>query len=226
MLRQLKVKDKVEVTVEELARQNQQSLDSQINKLQTQLTKTQVAKSGAEDDYKKRIQELEEMIESVQVEVEESMEEKEQHVDELKRAVDMKDSVIARLVKEKEQLVLSMNDMTSTRRDEIDKLRTELMEMGTRAANQAREVQTLKLQLEDSIYRKEEVERLRSRVRDLLDQLSQREGARIHEKTSLEVENNELRQRLRHVSMERQAVEGKLREFVTDKGSSKSVQVL
>jgi chromosome segregation ATPase len=219
----LKEKEEGEETVEELARQNQQSVDCQINKLQTEMTKNHVA----EGDYKKKIQSYEDMIDSMQMEMEENLEEKEREIEELKRSVESNKIMIDRLTREKDQLVLSMNDMTSSRRDEIDELQTELMGMSTRAANQAREVQAVKLQLEESSYRKEEVERLRSRVRELGDQLTSRDGARTHEKTALEVENSELRQKFRQLSTERQAAEDKLRGFVEDKqGGSKSIQVL
>jgi DNA repair exonuclease SbcCD ATPase subunit len=225
---QMQQKEEVQDTVEELTRENQQSLDGEINKLRTELTNVQVAKSETEADYKKRVQGLEDMIDSMQVEIDETLEEKEREVEDLKLKVEDKEARINRLTKEKEQLVLSMNDMTSSRRDEIDELQSELMGMSTRAANQAREVQSFKLQIEESSYRKEEIERLRSRVRDLTDQLSSRDGTRMHERTALEVENSELRQRLRQASLERQSVEDKMREYVSEQkgGSSRSVQVL
>ena len=219
----LKEKEEAEETVEELARKNQQSLDSQMNKLQTELTKNHVA----ETEYKKKIQSYEEMIASMQVEMDESLSVKDKEIEGIKRTEDANKVLAERLTREKEQLVLSMNDMASSRRDEIDELQTELMEMSTRAANQAREVQTVKLQLEESSYRKDEVERLRTRVRELGDQLAARDGGRMNERAELEVENSELRQRLRQHSVERQEAEEKLRDFVKDKGgSSRSVQVL
>eukprot|EP00339_Tiarina_fusa_P025346 CAMPEP_0117058722 /NCGR_PEP_ID=MMETSP0472-20121206/40792_1 /TAXON_ID=693140 ORGANISM="Tiarina fusus, Strain LIS" /NCGR_SAMPLE_ID=MMETSP0472 /ASSEMBLY_ACC=CAM_ASM_000603 /LENGTH=1220 /DNA_ID=CAMNT_0004776155 /DNA_START=293 /DNA_END=3958 /DNA_ORIENTATION=- len=226
--KQLKQRDEVEETVEELTRKNQKSLDYQINKLQKELTNLQVESSSTEEEYKKKIQGLEEMVESMQSEVDERTGDKERELEDVKRRLENKDTFIARLTKEKEQLMLSMNDMTSSRRSEIDELQTELMEMSTRSANQAREVQTLKLQLEDSSYRKEEVNRLRSRVVELGDQLRARDGSRVHEKTALEVENSDLRQRLRQISLERQTAEDKLREYVEEHkgGGSKSVQVL
>ena len=98
--------------------------------------------------------------------------------------------------------------------------------MSTKAADQAREVHYLKQQLADSGYRREEVENLRKQVRVLGDQLEEREGLRMHEKTALEVENSDLRQRLRAAALDCQAAEEKLRDFVADKGSSKTVQVL
>jgi chromosome segregation ATPase len=222
----LKEKENVEETVEELAKQNQQSVECQLNKLQTELTKTQVARAREEVDYGKKMQALEDMIDSMQVETGEALEEKETEFEELKRCIGDKDSMIERVIREKEQLVLSMNDMTSSRRNEIDELQVELMEMSTRAANQAREVQTLKLQLEDTSYRKEEVERLRSRTRELSEQLTSH-GSRTNERNNLKVENSDLRKKLRDNSLALRVAEDKLRDLIADKGgSSKSTTVL
>jgi chromosome segregation ATPase len=209
-----------------MARSNKNLLDAQINKLQTELTKTQVTKSDAETDYAKKIEELEDMIDSMQAEMDESVEEKEKEIEQLKRGVDLKDDMISQLVKEKEQLVLSMTDMMTSRRDEIDELQAELMEMSTRAADQVREVQNLKLQLADTGYRREEMDKMRCQLQEMREQVSERDDSRMDEKAELEMENNGLRQKLRQVSLERQAGEDKLREFIANHASSKTVQVL
>ena len=224
--RDLKEKEGVEDTVEAMTISNKNLLDSQINKLQKELTKTQITKSDVETDYAKKIEELEDMIDSMQTEMDESVEEKEKEIKELKRGVELKDDMISRLAKEKDQLVLSMTDMMTSRRDEIDELQAELMEMSTRAADQVREVQNLKLQLADTGFRREEMDKMRCQVQEMREQVSERDDSRMDEKAELEVENSELRQRLRQVSLERQAGEEKLREFIANQGSSKTVQVL
>jgi chromosome segregation ATPase len=232
LVKDIKEKEDMESTVDELSRRNVQSLHAQINKLQKEITKKQMEVSEAESENSKKISNLEEMIESMQLEMDEILAEKEKEIDELKSAVEQKYGRVLLLEKEKEQLVLSMNDMMKKRRDEIDELQTELMEMSTRSANQTREVQTLKLQLEESQYRKEEMDRLRMRVTELGDQLASRSvgsSTRLGDDstTFLEVENNELRKKLRDAVVDRQVVEDKLREYVSDKGdSSKQVQIL
>ncbi len=220
----LKEKEQVEETVESLQRQNQEAFDAQINKLQKELTTTRLA----ETETKKKIQSLEESIASMQEDSSITLAAKDMAIEAMRNTLSDKEGAIDRLMKEKEQLVLSMKDMTSSRRDEIDELQGELMEMSTRAANQAREVQNLKVQLEDSEYRKEEMDRLRKRVRELSQQLATRSPSNTDgEKTSeLQMENSELRQRLRDANLAIKAAEGKMRELAAEKGSSKSMQVL
>ena len=218
---QLKQRAEVEETVEELALKNQHLYE---NKLQN----VRVDQVMERDEYKKKIKGLEEMVESLQSEADARIGDKDREVEDLKRLMENKDTFIGRLTMEKDQLVLSMNDMTSSRRNEIDELQTELMEMSTRSANQAREVQSLKLQLEDSNFRAREVERLRARVAELGDEVRAKEGSQSQEHTALEVENSNLRQQLRQADSERQGVEEKLKQYIEEHkgGSSKSVQVL
>ncbi|KAL3927376.1 MAG: hypothetical protein SGARI_005344 [Bacillariaceae sp.] len=66
------------------------------------------------------------------------------------------------------------------------------------------------------------MQRLRARVHELDDQLTSN-GA---ESPSLEIENNDLRQKLRDAVAERQEAEEKLREYVAEKDGSKQVHVL
>jgi intraflagellar transport protein 20 len=223
----LKDKEDLESAVDELARKNVQSLHAQINKLQKQLTNKHVEVSETDTENKNKIAALEEAIDAMQMEMEEIMREKEIEIEDLKGAITDKERKALLLEKEKEQLILSMNDMMKSRRDEIDELQTELMEMSTRSANQSREVQTLKLQLEESGYRKDELQRLRARVNELGDQLSlQKDGGTGTNTTSLEIENNDLRKKLRDAIADRQMAEDKLREYVSEKDGSKQVQVL
>lgn len=223
--KELQDKEQVEETVEELQRKNQNSLDSQINKLTRELTQARLT----EVELRKKFKSSEDKIESLQTKHEGSLHKNEKSLEEIQRTVADKETVIARLAKEKEQLVLSMKDMTSSRRDEIDELQTELMTMSTRAADQAREVQTLKIKLDESSYRKEEVERLRTRVRELSERLASQSPSRIEGDSDRELvrENDELRQKLREMSISLKATEDKMRAMVVEKGgSSKSMQVL
>lgn len=222
----LKEKEDMESTVDDLARKNVQGLHAQINKLQKQLTMRQVEVSETESETKRKISALEEVVDATQLEMEERLREKDKMLEELKRAIDSKDGKALLLEKEKEQLVLSMNDMMKSRRDEIDDLQKELMEMSTRSANQTREVQTLKLQLQESGYRKDEMDRLRARVTELGDMLTGRKERRGSDLSVLEVENSNLRERLRAAVADCQVAEDKLRDYVTEKGGSKQLQIL
>ena len=199
--KRMEEKEGVEATIEEMSKLNQKSYEERLAKLQSDLNRANIN----EKIHLNRIEELEDDMEEMKAEMASEAED-------LRRGVDLKDKTIADLVKEKDQLVLSMNSMSSSRKKELEELQVELMDMSTKAADQAREMYSLKQQIEDSGFRQEDVESLRIQVRELGEQLTEREGLRVHEKTALQVENSELRQRLR--------------DSLADKGSSKTVQIL
>ena len=213
--KKMEEKEGVEAAVEEMSKLNQKSFEERLNKLQSDLNR-----SNENEKFQiKRIEELEAELNEIKIDCD-------AEADELRRGVDLKDKTIADLVKEKDQLVLSMNSMTSSRKSELEELQVELMEMSTKAANQAREMHSLRQQIADSGFCQEDVESLRIQVRELGDQLVEREDIRMNEKTALEVENSDLRQRLRGATLDCQAAEEKLRDSLADKGSSKTVQIL
>lgn len=128
----------------------------------------------------------------------------------IKQILQEKESTIARITNEKEQLVLSMNDMTSYRRDEIEELQGEVMQMKSQASEKSREVESLKAKLEQRNYGLMKIKRGDDK-----------------DSEKLVKENNALLQKLAESSTERIAAEAKLKQFINDKGtSSKSVQIL
>jgi hypothetical protein len=198
---------------------------SQIETLQKELTLVRFSETEKEQKLKM----LAKAMESMEAEFQTTSASKDTLVDEMKQTLAEKHAMIDRLSNENEQLVLSIKDMTTSRRDEIDALRNELMEMSTRAANQAREIQTLKVQLEESEYRKEEMDRLRKRVRDLSEQVANNHGANSADDDraeKLQLENTALRQRLRDVNLALKRAEEKMRETVSHQTSSKAMQSL
>ena len=213
--------------VEDVPRENHPLLDPQINKLQEELISLRLSESEKEH----KLQLLVKAMEAMEADTETILASKNAAVDSMDQALAEKQGLIDRLSTEKEQLVLSMNDMTASRRDEIDELQNELMEMSTRAANQAREIQTLKMQLEDGKHRKEEMERLRKRVRELSEQVANH-GASAGSKpeedqtVELEVENSKLRQMLRDATLSLKVAEEKIRDMGSANSSSKAMQVL
>lgn len=225
----LKSREVVEETIENLQRENKHSLDSMINQLQKELTSARISESEKERKLLMLTKEMESMEAESKKKVTESTN---AAVHELKQALAEKEGIVERLSNEKEQLILSMNDMTMSRRNEIDELQNELMEMSTRAANQAREIQALKVRLDDSDYRKDETDRLRKRVRELSENVATRGGGSDGKPSDgrngeyLQVENSTLRQRLRDANVSLQLAEEKMRDLVSEKGGSNAMQVL
>jgi chromosome segregation ATPase len=209
-----------------LSSSNQKSSSTEIERLRKNLADSQASRLDLETEYKQKVNELQDMVESLQAELDQGSEASSEEVQELKETIEHQETQISQLLREKEQLVLSMNDMTSSRRDEIDELQSELMEMSTRAANQTREVEKLKQQLQENGYRKEEMERLRSKLREMQKNPAGIGGVSNDESIAHALENVELRQKLRETTLARKIAEEKLKEVDSSKGESKTVQVL
>lgn len=211
MNKSLVEKHGMEFTAEEFYRKNSQTLHTQINNLQKQLTGNHMELSEVEIRSKKEITDLEEIINSLNVEMDEILIATDLKVEKLKNIFEEKDGMNQRVENEKNQLVSSINDMMKTRRDEMDDLQDELMGMSTRLVNKTREISALKLRLEESQYQTQEMGRLKATVTELTYQLTSKKGAEEeYDYSTLEIENSELRKRLRDVSAERWGAEEKL----------------
>lgn len=226
----LKEKEESESTVDDLARRNVQSLYSQMNKLQKESTLRHMELSEVERTYKKEINVLEKALESAHLELGENMKERDKEIERLKGLSEEKHKVSQRLEIEKEQLVLSMQDMMKNRRGEVDDLQNEILEMNAQLANETRGVSSLKSKLEQSKYQTKEMGRLRERVTELSRQLAVEKHVECHHGDSaLEKENRELRRKLKEVSTERLLAEQRLQKYGSDRGnggSSKLIKVL
>ncbi|CAJ1934148.1 unnamed protein product [Cylindrotheca closterium] len=128
----------------------------------------------------------------------------------MKRALHEKEDEITQMTREKEQIVLSMNDMTGFRKEEIQELQLELTRMKSKNSEQVREMESLREKLEQRNYN---IQRIASNDDNAAG--------------NLQSENTELRQKLVEATSERLASEAKLKQYLSDRGgSSKSVQIL
>ena len=128
--------------------------------------------------------------------------------EELSNTLDLledKETTIERITNEKEQLILSMNGMASGKtRGELEGLQKKMQQMTKQAGNQTREIQELKAKLEEK-----------------------EERGNYGNVGKLRAENSELRERLTLASTDLKVAEARVKEFITDKGtSSKSVSIL
>jgi len=226
-----------------LQRENQQSmLDTEITTLRNELASAR----QTETELDQRVESLAKTIEAMKAQHETALASKNTALFEINEELQEKQSALNRVSAEKGQLVLSMKDMTTYRHNEIDELQHELVEMSTRAANQAREIQTLKVQLDDKEYRKDETDRLRKRVRELNDQIAytqhhpQEEAADGGKKNNssrsaaqpegdndenpTQLENKKLRQKLRATQVALKHAEEKLRS--SEKVNPQAMQAL
>jgi chromosome segregation ATPase len=106
------------------------------------------------------------------------------------------------------------------------------METIAKTTAQAREIQSLKMKIEDYEARKGELEKkVQDRLRELEDELdstvlSSQSQVISKDFDDLKSENNKLRESVRSVVVERRRLQERLDALVSDKSSSKSVTVL
>lgn len=117
---------------------------------------------------------------------------------------------MTQMTQEKEQIVLSMNGMTGFRKQEVQELHLELTRVKSKNAEQVRELGSLRDKLEQRNYNLQTVAKSGDPAAG-----------------KLKAENTKLRQKLIEAASERQTVETKLKQYLSDRGgSSKSVQIL
>lgn len=211
---------------------DQKTYESEINFRMVELTKTQMAKAEMEMEYMASIKELETVIEALEVEADVELNEKQMELDELRDILSVKEGDIARLENEKAQICSSMKNASLNRKDDMEDLQNELLEATFKTTQQTREIQSLKTKVEAFESRKGDLEkRDQDRLRELEDEVdSARQASRSQvsrqEYDDLKADNNNLRDSIRNVTVERRRLQERLDELVTDKSSSKSVTVL
>ena len=230
LLKTIEKTEEIENASEHLAK-SVQSLQKQSNKLQNQLTLSNMERSDAERRHKKEINRLETALDSAHFDLRDCIEARDKEIKKFKSLAKEKDDEARVLERGKEQLVLSMQDMVKNRRDEVDDFQNEMVEMNTRLTSETRKVSTLRSRLEQSDYPSKEIGRLRKRITELSRQLAKQKESDTTN-AAPEIENRELRKMLKEASTQRSIAEDKLQKYISDRGgsggssSSKPVQVL
>jgi chromosome segregation ATPase len=211
---------------------DQKTYESEINFRMVEFTKIQMDKAQMEMEYMGSIKELETVIEALEVEADAELDEKQKELDELRSILSIKEGDIARLENEKAQICSSMKNASFSRKDDMEDLQVELLEATFKTTQQTREIQSLKAQIESFESRKGDLDKkLQGRLRELEDEVNstrQASNGQVsrQEFDDLKADNNDLRDSVRNVSVERRRLQERLDALVTDKSSSKSVTVL
>jgi len=210
---------------------NQKNYDAELNKLKVELTSAQMSKAQLEKDYQNQVKELEEAIEELNLECDKEIDEKQAELDMIRYKHDAQLDELQRLKKEKDQLTLSMNSHSSTRKGELEELQAEVMEKTSRNTAMAREIQKLEMQVEHHHDQSRDIERLRRQVTDLQKRLeSQPTGTKAQlkqiELERIQRENCELRESLRNTGIEKRAIQDKLSRTLETQSEDRSVQIL
>ena len=216
--------------VQNIEKRTNRTMGTEVNTLKVELTKNQMDRADMEREYMGKIHHLEATIEKMQEETETELEDKTKQIHDLQQTVNQKEEEVRRLEKEREQICSSMNNIASSRKDEMDQLQEELLTLTSKTATQAREIQSLKMQLEEHEFRKSEFERLKERIEELEEELRRvptKRGDAVSQSHMeiLKKENKMLRESVRDISMERRTLQEKV-DALLQESSSKSTQVL
>lgn len=218
-------------TEEPLSKSAQRAYDARINQLQVDLTRVQVAKDEMEQEYTKKLRDLEDELQAIEAEAEQEIDQRDVELEELREKLAKEEATVVQLQAEHAQICHSMNDVSTSRQDDMEELQAELIAMTSKTSAQAREIQSLKLKIEEYETRRQDVaDKYEARIRDLEDEIAAlREDAQQLDPADLEnlkSENSRLRETIRNVTMERRALKDRLDSLMSDKTSSKSAQVL
>jgi chromosome segregation ATPase len=217
----------------EAASSDAPKLNAEIDRLSSLLTAAQLNKTNSDREDMEKLRQLEEEFEILELEATEDLAKKADEVEALKVQLERKEEDIQRLEKEKHQLCQSINDATSSRRDEMEELQADLLDMTTKTKTQGREIQTLKMKLEEYEARKEDVSaKLNRRIRELeaeIRQLNDNARKTYGDRDSLlqfKSENAQLRETLRDVKIERRNLKEKLDSLMQERSTSHSAQLI
>lgn len=214
--------------VENRVSQNRKKYESEIDSLRVLLTSANVKNKQMEKEYMNRIAHLEASKMEVISELEEELRIQKAETSALQRTLATKEEEVKRAQKEMQQICGSMSLVSYTRRDEMEELQAELMEKSAANAAQAREIQLLKMNLEEFSQRhSHEISHLQSRLNE---QQSKGKGMRAHlnekELGDLRAENRSMREHIMSLTEERRVLREKVNELLSSKNSSRSVEVL
>ena len=201
--------------------------DAEINRLSVQLTHVQMSKAEGDMVHMQRLKELEAEIESLESEAEKELDAKQVEIDALKKELQHKEVQISNLESERTQLCTNIKDVSFSRKEEMQELQDELLDLTTKTKSQAREIEALKLKIHEFESRKENVAALaQKRIHELEEQVREREHMGRDNLIELKAENMQLRETIRDVKLERRSLKERLEALTQDKSTSKSAQVL
>jgi len=198
-----------------------------MNSLKVELTNLQMKYANTEREHKKQIEGVEQEMENLNIECDTELEEKHGELEMVRHKLDEQMDMVRKLEKERAQLCLQMNSMSGTRRDELEEIQADLMEMTAKNTSLNRALQALQMQVEHQADNSNELLSLRAQFEKL--QGRNPVGTSIHkQQTQLETlidENKELQEKVRTITYERRSLQEQLRTAL-DGSTKRSMQVL
>jgi len=212
---------------EKRATASQKDCQIEVNGLKVALTNLQMKYASMEKEFKSEIEGLEEEMENLNIECDTELEEKQGELGMVTHKLNDKLDMVKKLEKEREQLCLQMNNMSGNRRDELEEIQSDLMEMTAKNTSLNRALQALQMQVEHQADNTTELESLRAQMEKFQGRNSA--GISIHkQQTQLEAlydENQKLQDKLRKITYERRSLQDQLKTALSG-SATRTMQVL
>lgn len=201
--------------------------EDEIEKLRVQLKKAELISSEKDLAHSAKIEKLEEELETLEKSGAKETLKLRLELEEMQAALSKKSEDIQRLESEKGH----MTRVTNSRKIEIDELQTELIDLTAKTGSQLREIQVLKMRIEDhEAFKLEREKKHQHRVLGLEEEIRtvrmDATAAQGEDMERLQSENQTLRDSMRIVKCERRALEERLDSIMSERSTSKSAQVL
>jgi len=203
--------------------------DVTIDKLRKELTEEKEASAEELEEMGTKLTQSESEMAELREELSAQLKQREARIFALEKTLEAQEQLVRNMKSEMDHLQGSMENTAAGRREEIEDMQQELVDLTSTAARQDRELTALRMQLEESkLAHKAEVERLQDTISslesndennsdhrtaaDLQMELRMREVKDRLEKlkwrnTSLQEENQNLRDRLEKVELQRRGVD-------------------
>lgn len=215
---------------QKIGTRSSKTIGKEMQTLEVELTKNQISRADMQMGYMSKIHDLENKLDTMQDEMDDELKHKVLEMNRLQMTLTSKENEIRALTKEREQICSSMSNLSSSRKGDIDELQEELLKLTAKTAAQTREIQSLKMNIEEHDFRKSEFERLKERITDLEEELvsapPQKSDASHSDIAIMKAENKMLRESIRDLGMERRQLQEKLEALLLEKTNSKSGHVL
>jgi chromosome segregation ATPase len=232
LLKELEERQSSLQNAENLVAESAKEYEEKICRLNEELTKTKKGKAEFERDNAAVLASLENQLEALENQAELEVRDRDDQISKLKKELVEKEEEITRLEQTKTDLRSNLAESSASKQDEVRRLESELLDLTNRTIVQAREIESLKMEVQERDLRKQDSCVVHQRrIQDLEDEILElkQSGKNQSERDAfakVQAENVKLRESIREVKSDRRALQEKLNSLLEERSSSRSAQVL
>lgn len=199
------------------------SYEHELNRLHVELTEAQIAKADLESQHESLLADYEADIAALTAEADDKLDEKDAEINELKNRLGEREDE----AKRHSQIFSTLNG-SFNRRGEMEDLQEEVIALNTKNSVLNRQLQSLKLQLDEV---QAEKQRLEERLEDCTLEIEEKQLSRgslssRRQMQALKEENAKLRESIQKLSMERRRLQDRLDSRISlQNDNSKTTEV-